>query len=594
MKNKKFKKWKNLTWLCRPYWKYGKVYVILSLIFFVGMSPLHEIVYVYSPEIIVRLLNEGSPFSHLVVVALIIAGATFLKDVLRLFFEPYFTKKQTEINVKVKRNIYVKAMEIDYKYVDSPEYYNEYAWAMNEYVQQTNRAFDFSRRFLSALFSVVTLFSIVMVIGPWLIVIEIIQLILQKLLLARRNKLDIQMKNETVPVERRLSCFHRLFYLKEYSADIKTTPLKRFAFDGYDKSGKEQVDINTKYEKKGAVCYITQEFLFIVTEFVLTLYLVHSIIEGNIVDAALYITMHLSFYRLDSNLYNLIQLMEEANNISMNADKIREFFDIKSNIETKSADVQITEIHDPFAVRFKNVGFSYENSDFAISDLNLDIKPGEKIAIVGENGAGKSTFVKLLMRLYDVTDGDILINGISIKDYDVELLRQHVGVAFQNTNVYAMSFADNVSLFNKISEEELERISKEYELDSILEKNHADFNSELTREFSPDGIILSGGEVQKIALARLMTKKWGLLLLDEPSSALDPLAEYKLSKLILSTANRATTIIVAHRLSTIRDADRIIVMERGKLEECGTHDELMEKHGKYYEMFTKQAENYIN
>ena len=134
MKNKNFKKWKNLTWLCRPYWKYGKVYVILSLIFFVGMSPLHEIVYVYSPEIIVRLLNEGSPFSHLVVVALIIAGATFLKDVLRLFFEPYFTKKQTEINVKVKRNIYVKAMEIDYKYVDSPEYYNEYAWAMNEYV----------------------------------------------------------------------------------------------------------------------------------------------------------------------------------------------------------------------------------------------------------------------------------------------------------------------------------------------------------------------------------------------------------------------------------------------------------------------------
>jgi len=130
-------------------------------------------------------------------------------------------------------------------------------------------------------------------------------------------------------------------------------------------------------------------------------------------------------------------------------------------------------------------------------------------------------------------------------------------------------------------------------LNKILEKNNADFSTELTREFNENGIMVSGGEVQKIGIARLMTGHFGLLLLDEPSSALDPLAEYEMSKLILDRSNQSTTIIVAHRLSTIRHADRIVLVDGGSIREMGTHDELIALKGKYYEMFTKQAENYI-
>ncbi|MBQ7335150.1 MAG: ATP-binding cassette domain-containing protein, partial [Clostridia bacterium] len=166
------------------------------------------------------------------------------------------------------------------------------------------------------------------------------------------------------------------------------------------------------------------------------------------------------------------------------------------------------------------------------------------------------------------------------------------GVAFQNTNIYAMSYKENLELYDSLSKEKMTDLTELLGLEAVLEKNNADFESELTREFHKNGIMLSGGEAQKIALARVMAHHFGLLLLDEPSSALDPIAEYKMSEIILDAANKSTTIIVAHRLSMVKNVDKIIVMDNGSILEIGTHEELMAAKGKYYEMFTKQAENY--
>lgn len=307
----------------------------------------------------------------------------------------------------------------------------------------------------------------------------------------------------------------------------------------------------------------------------------------------MYMTLLLAFYRLDSKIDILTYLMKDASSLSMNAEKIKAFFEIHSEIETDQKNPGSVPDSGNFSVELRNVGFSYENSDFFLSGLSFSISPGEKIAIVGENGAGKSTFVKLLLRLYDVAEGEIYINGKSIREYDIHALRKKIGVAFQNTNIYAMSFARNISLYGEVSEPALHEVTEMLGLDSVLAKNHTNYQAELTREFHADGIMLSGGEAQKIALARVMSGDFGLLLLDEPSSALDPIAEYKMCQAILSTANKATTIMIAHRLSTIRDADRILVLHQGTICECGDHDQLMALHGRYYEMFTKQAENYV-
>lgn len=338
---------------------------------------------------------------------------------------------------------------------------------------------------------------------------------------------------------------------------------------------------------------LIREAVLAITEFVIIIYLVNSIINGSIPEIGLYITMILAFYRLDSKLSEFITLLSNAHGISLNAEKIKDFFEMQSDVEAPDEDKAIQPSNGPLSVCIKNLDFSYENSNFKLSKMNLDISAGEKIAIVGANGVGKTTLVKLLLRLYDTNNGEILYNGISIKKYNLFELRKKIGVAFQDTNVYALSFIDNITLYDDYSREHINDIVKKMELNSILEKGNGTIDVEMTREFNEKGVLVSGGEAQKIALSRVISGAFGLLILDEPSSALDPIAEYNIMKSIMSTANLTTTIIVAHRLSTVRDADRIVVIDDGGIAEVGSHDELMSIRGKYFEMFTKQAENYV-
>ena len=206
---------------------------------------------------------------------------------------------------------------------------------------------------------------------------------------------------------------------------------------------------------------------------------------------------------------------------------------------------------------------------------------------MGENGAGKSTLAKLLLRLYDIDSGAILYNGKPIGEWDVHELRKRVGIAFQDANLYALTLRENLQYYNPgASDERRMKALKTVGLDRL-----DDMEKTVSREFVEDGIMLSGGETQKLALARLLMDDFGLMILDEPSSALDPLAEYKMTKLMFDVSN-TTTIMIAHRLSTIRDADRIYLISGGEVAEQGTHEELMALNGKYAEMFRKQAENY--
>lgn len=584
---------RNIAWICKPFWKYGKGYILLSICILGLYSPIDDIIYVGFPEVIIDLLSAGRPFACIAGVAAAICGLSFLNNAVRLLARGFFTKKQTQIDLLLNRDIYHKAMRLDYKFIDSPRYYDQYAWAVSEYAQQVQQGREFLVSFSQCVLSLAALGTIIATLGPWILLAEVVQMGLHNTVNKQVNRNDIEQKEAVVPLQRRLDYFHRLFYLKEYAADMRSTSLSGKVFTDYCEAGKQKTTAVGCFVMKRELLNCVHEVIFCLTELIIVLYLVQSILSGRIPEVGMYMTLMLSFYRLDCKIDTLTCLMKDASSLSMNAEKIRAFFEIKSEIETDKNNCGAVPEESPFSVELQNVDFSYEESDFALSGLNISIKPGEKIAIVGENGAGKSTFVKLLLRLYDVTKGQILINGKSIREYDVHALRQRIGVAFQNTNIYAMSFAENVSLYEKTSNQSMQEVTQMLGLDTVLEKNHADYHAELTREFHEDGIMLSGGEAQKIALARVMNGNFGLLLLDEPSSALDPIAEYKMSQAILSAANKVTTIMIAHRLSTVRDADRILVIDHGKIREAGTHDELMALHGKYCEMFTKQAENYV-
>jgi ABC-type multidrug transport system fused ATPase/permease subunit len=247
-------------------------------------------------------------------------------------------------------------------------------------------------------------------------------------------------------------------------------------------------------------------------------------------------------------------------------------------------------------IEFINVSFKYPNTDSDIlHNLNLTISPQEKIALVGLNGAGKSTIVKLLLRFYDPTEGQILIDGKDIREYDLVNIRKIFGVVFQDFSSYAFTVRENIGMSDYENLNDENRIKYAAEMSSAYEfiKNwEKGFDTYLTKQFEMDGHELSGGEWQKIALSRAFFKEASIMILDEPSSNLDPEAEYQVFEHFANLCKDKGAIFISHRLSTIVMTDRILVLENGKIIESGSHNELMKINGKYAYLFNLQAEKY--
>ena len=244
---------------------------------------------------------------------------------------------------------------------------------------------------------------------------------------------------------------------------------------------------------------------------------------------------------------------------------------------------------------FENVGFKYIHSEnWANRHLNFTLHPSEKVALVGENGAGKTTLVKLLARLYDPTEGRIILDGHDLKEYNLEELRLQIGIIFQDYIRYQMSFAQNIAIgnINEKNNRPLIISSAEKSLANVLaEKLPNKYDQALGKRFN-DGTELSGGEWQKIALARAYMKDAQLLILDEPTAALDARAEYTVFQRFAELTKGKCAVLISHRFSTVRMADRIIVLEKGELIEIGSHEELLQKNGRYAELFNLQAIGY--
>jgi ATP-binding cassette subfamily B protein len=245
--------------------------------------------------------------------------------------------------------------------------------------------------------------------------------------------------------------------------------------------------------------------------------------------------------------------------------------------------------------QFRNVSFRYPGqSAWALRDVNLEIRPGEKIALVGPNGAGKTTLIKLLTRLYDPTEGEILLDGRDLRDYDPRRLRDLVGVIFQDFVRYHLTAAENIG-FGQIEALEdrprIERAAVKSGADAVIEGLPDRYETTLGRWFS-NGRDLSGGEWQKIALGRAFMRDCEMLVLDEPTAALDAQNELRVFQQFRELTADRMAVLISHRFSTVRMADRIYVVEEGRLTESGTHHELLATGGTYARLFTLQAESY--
>lgn len=324
-------------------------------------------------------------------------------------------------------------------------------------------------------------------------------------------------------------------------------------------------------------------------------WLVYNVIQGNyqISDFILYVGLVITFH--DSVGYvNWIFSNIRGNCLLIN--DYRNFLNWEESKKNIVENEKKQSVHDGnYSFEFQNVSFKYPGHDiYALKNINLKINAGEKLAIVGVNGAGKTTLVKLIMKLYEPTQGRILLNGVDIKEYNREEYFKLFSPIFQNVECFAMTIYENIS-FEEEKNTDMDKVGKVLEQSGLKTKIDCydkDVHSNLLKIFDKEGIDLSGGEKQRLAMARAMYKGGEVIILDEPTAALDALAEDKMYREFDNMIQGKTAIFISHRLGSTRFCDKIAMFDGGEIVEEGTHDELIAKNGKYAYMYEVQSQYY--
>lgn len=537
------------------------------------------------------------PFRQVAQFILILAACITLGMAFAVVAGDYIQEKERpKVREKIKMLLYEKTKELDLACYDNPEYYNEMVLAISEVDKQIDRCELFLRNTVSGItvfistgiyFLIRDSFSIVFAAASFIMAFAFNQLY---------NKSSFQIRMDRNPHERKREYVKRVFYLNDYAKEIRLNPeIPGILFQTFEQANDEVYRVEKRYAGRRFFLGIMRRYVsnaFFSDVLYISYLVFQAAVRGALSFSGVAI-LYNSFGRLKRGMSIFTDVYPFACESSLYIQKIRDFLSYEPQIQSVEG---IEPAKGAKEMELDGVSFAYnkENGEL-LRDISLHILPGEKIALVGYNGAGKTTLVKLLMRLYDVDEGRILADGKDIRSYDVRKYRDSIGTVFQDFQIFAGSIKENVLLdvADGCDEGEIRDSLTDSGLMERVDGMAKGLDTPLTTEFMEDGMNLSGGESQKLAIARVFYRKAGLMILDEPSSALDPIAEYQLNHAMLSATKDKTVIFISHRLSTTRLADRIIMLEQGRIVEQGSHEQLLERNGKYAQMWRVQAGAYI-
>ena len=579
--------WADILFLIRPVWKHGRLLVILELLGYVIAYPLGLLATVSVAQAVIdRILAGGTMAAVLGVVGvyfLAYAVSYLLQNGVSNF---YVSWKQEAVTRKIDKDIFQQALRTDYRWLDDPAYFQKLTMALNNYSGLGYNALRLSASFLGGVTGSIAMIGVISQTGPALALIVLFFVVVSMYFRMRSSKLVAERLPAYTKILQREGYVSRIYQDPGRAAELKSTRLPGKLDQLFEESTVEFTRIYRDIQNRSGLLNLGSTWTSRLADYAVILYAAFGLLSGRVESVGVFATLIAAAAALSNSVSNLTSFSYISVEVRESAKLLRSFYELDSPIENSTGEMPASGAH---ALEFRHVGFSYPSGGFSLKDLSFSVAPGEHIAIVGENGAGKTTMMKLLLRLYDVNEGEIRIDGQPLSYYDVQALRKSIGVAFQESHDYALSLRENLQLYADAADDILRAALRRAGLDRLTGCLDAD----LTREFDENGAVLSGGEKQKLALARLFCADLGLLLLDEPSAALDPLAEYELMQSLMTLAQGKTVVMVAHRLSTVRNMDRILVIDHGELAEEGTHDELMARNGIYAEMFRKQGENYV-
>ncbi|MCM3631888.1 ABC transporter ATP-binding protein [Paenibacillus camelliae] len=554
---------------------------------------------VYFMKYIIESISIGRDFQQIVYFILLTLGLLFALVLLDNWYDYRFKPiSDLKLYEKLYLILFRKAASVELKCFEDHEFYNKYTKAIQEADIRVSAVLANLSRIIFVSLATISIFAVMYAIDPWVVWFALLPIIGNFYFGKKLNRLQFQQNDERIPYQRKMDYVNRVIYLSHFAKEIRLSRifsvLRSTYIEGYD----GVISVIHKYRVKAGVI----SFLKIFTTFTLIfqgvlLYGAYLAIVKQSISISSFIVLGSAMVGGAWSLIRLSDSFVEINKNGIYIENLKTFLSYVSEIQED--DDPVKPIAPPIQqLAIRKLQFTYDGADRpSIRHITMEVNKNEKIALVGHNGAGKSTLIKLMMRLYDPTEGEILLNGRNIKEFDLMSYRSLYGTVFQDFKIFSMTIAENVLMRDVETEADRQLVinalkkSKVYDKVATLPEG---IDTMLTKEFDEQGVVLSGGEFQKIAIARIFAQQAELLILDEPTSALDPIAEYEIFESMMEACKDKAVVIISHRMSSAMLADRIYYMEDGEIQESGSHMELMQLQGKYAELFLKQAEKYVD
>ncbi|GCD11505.1 ABC transporter ATP-binding protein [Clostridium tagluense] len=584
----------NIKFLVANAWKWDKG-LFGYFGFYTILTAMLPFIGIFAPKFLIDELTGAKRTDILMMIIVIFFVLSVTVNYLVAYLGGAYYPKMIKIRFKFITMMQKKSMTMDFKYTEDPKTLNdiENAWSAAE---NNDNGIEGVFHRLFALFGSTIAFmgyiAIVSTLNPFILLYLLANVLVIYFLTLKVKRYEHSRKDDISELNRKSGYVYNIMHDFSYGKDIRIYGLENWFSKKFKNFRGEKVKINEKIKYKYFVVSALDVMLLLFREGIIYAYLIYRVIYKGmgIGDFSMYFVTIGGFATWMQNIMTDIAHIR-AQNLYIN--DYRDFLEFDDGILNPNPEPIPDKT--PYEIEFKNVAFKYPNSEkYIYKNLSLKIKAGERLAIVGINGAGKTTFVKLITRLYEPLEGKILLNGVNIARFDKDEYYKKFSVVFQEIKMLAFSVAENVALVSEgnIDREKVNKCIDKAGVASKINSLERGIDTSVLKILDEKGVEFSGGENQKLALARALYKEGDIIVLDEPTAALDPIAEYNIYRGFDEMIGNKTAIYISHRLSSTRFCDVIAFFEDGEIKEYGTHDELLSKDGRYAEMFNIQAHYY--
>ena len=589
------KVWSNNIYGIKTSYEFSKKRVVCALFNKIINYLLWVFYSAYFVRLVIETIEQERPLKEIIINITVIGIVSIvLQGYQYLCSNVIFPLEDIKIYGGLYKKIYRKSENVELGCFERTEFYNKFSIALDDIGSKLGENIDNVSEIVGGLIGGVLACGAMIEIDAWTVLFLIAPLIGNFYFAPKMNAIYYNRYKDSVPFDRKIGYVNRVMYLPKYAKELRLYNIFNVIKNIFDDATKQKSNIWKKYFNK-AFFYGVLQYIFsyvIIFEGILLYGSYRALVATDKKITFSQMAVLTSVMVAASWVWvRVIRAYNRSTEIGLVISDLRDFLNYKEKIpENSDGIVPDKVVH---SIEFKNVSFSYDGEKKVIDDMSFIIREGEKVALVGHNGAGKSTIIKLLLRLYDPLEGTVLVNGIDIRRYKLKEYRELFSCAFQDFQIFAGTVRENVLMGRDGTAGEVKEALKKAGIYEKVSRLQNDIDTVLTKEFDKDGAMLSGGELQKIVCARVFFDENSVSLFDEPSSALDPISENELFNSIIGSVKDRIGIFISHRLSCVKEADNVLMLENGKVIEQGSHKQLFENKRAYYEMYKIQERNYF-